>query len=73
MRRCYLVMAQDRWLPYGLFPKYWEVFKADIMNVFSDFYLTVKFARNLNSTFLVLVPKFEGSMEVKGFWTDKFC
>ena len=35
----------------------WEIVKVDIMRMFKDFFETRKFVKNLNNTFLVLVPK----------------
>jgi hypothetical protein len=38
----------------------WDVRKEDIMNVFHDFYARGKFERNLNATFIALIPKKQG-------------
>ena len=39
----------------------------DIMAVFSDFHVRVKFEKSLNSTFISLIPKVSGAMELKNF------
>ena len=38
----------------------WDFVKIEMMNFFKDFYEFGCFLRNLNSTFLVLIPKEEG-------------
>ena len=35
----------------------WHIVKDDIMRMFKEFFETEKFVKNLNTTFLVLVPK----------------
>ena len=35
----------------------WEIVKEDIMRMFKEFFETGEFVKNLNTTFLVLVPK----------------
>lgn len=47
--------------------KYWEMVKVDITDVLGDFCLISKFVKLVNSTFLVLIPKFEGAMKLMGF------
>ena len=37
------------------------------MAVFRDFFVTGKFVKSLNSTFLVMVPKKEGANDFKDF------
>ena len=39
----------------------WDVVKSDILGLFKEFYLHGTFQRSLNSTFLVLIPKKEGT------------
>ena len=34
----------------------WEIVKDDIMRMFKEFFESIKFVKNLNTTFLVLVP-----------------
>ena len=34
----------------------WEIVKEDIMRMFKEFFETGEFVKNLNTTFLVLVP-----------------
>ena len=35
----------------------WNFVKDDVMNMFRDFYNNGTFAKSLNSTFIVLIPK----------------
>ena len=37
----------------------WEIVKEDIMRMFKEFFKTGEFVKNLNTMFLVLVPKKE--------------
>jgi hypothetical protein len=43
------------------------VLKKDIMAVFSDFHARGKFEKNLNSTFISLIPKVSGAAKLKDF------
>ena len=45
----------------------WPMVKEDIMKVFKDFFETGNFVRNLNTTFLVMVPTKGGPEEFKDF------
>jgi hypothetical protein len=45
----------------------WDVLKEDIMVVFSDFHVRVKFDKSINSTFISLIPKVSGASELKDF------
>jgi hypothetical protein len=57
--------------PYGFtmafFQKCWEVVKVDIMAVFQEFYSCAKFEKSLNATFVSLIPKRTGTVEIKDF------
>ena len=41
--------------------------KKDIMAVFTNFHARGKFEKSLNSTFISLIPKVSGAMELKDF------
>jgi hypothetical protein len=41
--------------------------KGDIMVVFADFQSHGKFVKSINSTFILLIPKFHGAKEIKDF------
>ena len=47
--------------PNGFILAFWQfsrhIVKDDIMRMFKEFFETKKFVKNLNTTFLVLVPK----------------
>jgi hypothetical protein len=43
------------------------VIKTDLMGVFQDFYTHSKFVKSINATFLALIPKKTGAMDLKDF------
>ena len=43
----------------------WETVKGEVMAVFKDFFVSGKFVKSLNSTFIVMVPKKEGADDPK--------
>jgi len=45
----------------------WDVIKKDLMGVFQDFYAHSKFVKSINATFLTLIPKKSGAMDLKDF------
>ena len=45
----------------------WDIVKDEAMTVFMDFFVTNKFVKSLNFTFLVMVPKKEGVDDFKDF------
>ncbi|RVW96497.1 LINE-1 retrotransposable element ORF2 protein [Vitis vinifera] len=45
----------------------WDVVKPKILGLFREFYLHGTFQRSLNSTFLLLIPKKEGTEDLKDF------
>jgi hypothetical protein len=51
----------------AFFQACWVVLKEDIMAVFSDFHERGKFEKSLNSTFISLIPKRPGAVELKDF------
>jgi hypothetical protein len=46
----------------------WDVIKTDIMGVFQDFHAHSKFVKSLNATFIALIPKKSGTLDLKDFW-----
>ena len=51
----------------AFFQACWEVLKKDIMIVFSNFHAPSKFEKSLNSTFISLIPKVSGVVDLKDF------
>ena len=45
----------------------WDVVKPEILGLFREFYLHGTFQRSLNSTFLLLIPKKEGTEDLSDF------
>ncbi|RVW42464.1 putative ribonuclease H protein [Vitis vinifera] len=45
----------------------WDVIKPEILGLFREFYLHGTFQRSLNSTFLLLIPKKEGTEDLRDF------
>lgn len=45
----------------------WEFVKFDVLNFFNEFHEHGRFVRNLNTTFLVLIPKKKGDVNLKDF------
>ena len=43
----------------------WETVKGEVMTTFKDFFISGKFVKSLNSTFVVMVPKKEGADDFK--------
>jgi hypothetical protein len=44
-----------------------DILKDDIMNVFHDFHVRSKFESSLNATFIALIPKITGAVDLKDF------
>jgi hypothetical protein len=51
----------------AFFQKYWDFLKTDIMDIFAKFHTRGKFEKSLNATFVSLIPKKTGAMDVKDF------
>ncbi len=51
----------------AFFQACWDVLKEDIMNVFHDFHARGKFEISLNATFVALIPKKSGIVDIKDF------
>ena len=45
----------------------WDLVKLDILDLFKDFHERGRFGKDLNSTFLVLIPKIRGAEDLKDF------
>jgi len=59
--------AQDQTDSLWLFSKCWEVLKEDIMEVFKEFHSIRKFEKSFNATFVSLIPKKAGAVDIKDF------
>lgn len=59
--------APDGFSGIFFFQKYWSIVGNDISRVVRDFFLTGKLCRNLNSNFLVLIPKVDTAIIVSDF------
>ena len=46
----------------------WDLVKSDILDLFKDFHERGRFGKDLNSTFLVLIPKKKGAEDLKDFF-----
>jgi len=44
------------------------VIKTDLMGVFQDFHTHSKFVKSINATFIALIPKKSGAVDLKYFW-----
>lgn len=51
----------------AFFQSCWEIIKLDAMAMFNEFATEGRFARSLNSSFIVLIPKKSGAVELKDF------
>jgi hypothetical protein len=51
----------------AFFQSCWDVIKVDVMKVFLEFHERGKFEKSLNATFISLIPKKVGAVEVKDF------
>jgi hypothetical protein len=51
----------------AFFQACWDVIKVDIMGVFHDFHASSKFEKSLNATFIALIPKKSGAIDLKDF------
>jgi hypothetical protein len=55
------------WLFYGFLPGLLGCFKRKCYEYFSDFHARCKFKKNLNATFVVLIPKILGVLSLRIF------
>jgi hypothetical protein len=51
----------------AFFQACWDVLRMDIMKVFSDFHARGKFEKSLNASFITLIPKIPGAIDLKDF------
>jgi hypothetical protein len=51
----------------AFFQKCWEVVKKDMMPVFKEFHESKKFEKSFDATFVALIPKKAGVVEIKNF------
>lgn len=51
----------------GFFIKCWEIVKQDIMNAFQNFYDHEVFEKSFSATFIALIPKKKGALELKDY------
>lgn len=49
----------------GFLQKFWGVVKGDIIYLFREFHESCYFVKGLNSLVLVIIPKIEGTMNIK--------
>jgi hypothetical protein len=54
-------------LLWRFFQKCWEILKADIIAVLKEFQTSGKFEKSLNTTFVPLIPKKAGAVDIKDF------
>lgn len=45
----------------------WDTIGNDFMSFVLEFFQTVSFSKNLNMTWVTLIPEFEGAKDMKGF------
>ena len=51
----------------AFFQACWGILKSDIMAVFHHFHVTGQFEKNLNATFIALIPKKTAAVEIKDY------
>ena len=51
----------------AFFQRHWATLKEDVVNLFNEFYSSGKFVASLNSTFIALIPKKAGAVNLKDF------
>lgn len=51
----------------AFFHQCWEVVKNDVMEVFHSFFETGYFAKSLNASFIALIPKKKGVLDLKDY------
>jgi hypothetical protein len=51
----------------AFFQDCWDVIKSDLMRVFWDFLSHSKFVKSVNATFIALIPKKSGAVDLKDF------
>jgi len=51
----------------AFFKKCWDILKIDIMAFFAEFHAWGKFEKSFNATFVSMIPKKTGAMDVRDF------
>jgi hypothetical protein len=51
----------------AFFQDCWDVIKTDLMGVFQDFHTHSRFVKSINATFIALIPKKLGPVDLKDF------
>jgi hypothetical protein len=51
----------------ALFQDCWDVIKTDIIGVFQEFHAHNRFVKSLNATFIALIAKKSGALDLKDF------
>jgi hypothetical protein len=54
-------------LTFAFFQDCWDAIKIDLMGVFQDFHTHSKFVKSINATFIALISKKLGAVDVKDF------
>jgi hypothetical protein len=52
----------------AFFQPCWSILKEDIMQIFHHLHDHCTFSNRINTTFIALIPKKPGSVEIKDFW-----
>lgn len=53
--------------PIKFFKMFWEMLESEVIKTLEEFYQNSSLCRSLNASFLVLVPKTKGALELKEF------
>jgi hypothetical protein len=56
----------------AFFQDYWDVIKPDLMRIFLDFHARGNFEKSLNASFIALILKKAGAIDILDFFLDKY-